>query len=103
MVVKGDHKVVGIVSERDIIRHLSTGSQTAGIKTKDIMKSKVITVETNVTSFQLMQLMTENHIRHVPVTRDGQLVGIVSIGDVVKRLLEKYEQEAEQLKQFINS
>jgi len=47
--------------------------------------------------------MTKNHIRHVPITRDGQLVGIVSIGDVVKRLLEKYEQEAEQLKQFINS
>lgn len=95
--------VIGIVSERDIIRHLSTGAQTAGTKTKDIMTSKVITVETNVTSSQLMQLMTENRIRHVPITRDGHLVGIVSIGDVVKRLLEKYEQEAEQLRQFINS
>ena len=103
VVDKGDHQVVGIVSERDIIRHLSTGGQTAGIKTKDIMTNKVVTVETNVTSSQLMQLMTENHIRHAPITRDGQLVGIVSIGDVVKRLLEKYEQEAEQLKQFINS
>jgi len=50
-----------------------------------------------------MRLMAENHIRHLPITRDGQLVGIVSIGDVVKRLLEKYEQEVEQLKQFINS
>ena len=67
------------------------------------MTSKVITVETNVTASQLMQLMTENRIRHGPITRDGHLVGIVSIGDVVKRLLEKYEQEAEQLRQFINS
>ncbi len=103
VVIDGDNQVIGIVSERDIIRHLSTGTQTAGTKTKDIMTSKVITVETNVTSSQLMQLMTENRIRHVPITRDGHLVGIVSIGDVVKRLLEKYEQEAEQLRQFINS
>jgi CBS domain-containing protein len=103
VVIDGDNQVIGIVSERDIIRHLSTGAQTAGTKTKDIMTSKVITVETNVTSSQLMQLMTENRIRHVPITRDGHLVGIVSIGDVVKRLLEKYEQEAEQLRQFINS
>ena len=50
-----------------------------------------------------MQLMTEYRIRDVPITRDGKLVGIVSIGDVVKRLLEKYEQEAELIKQFINS
>jgi CBS domain-containing protein len=50
-----------------------------------------------------MKLITEHHIRHVPITRDGKLVGIVSIGDVVKRLLEKYEQEAELIKQFINS
>ena len=103
VVVDRDHQVIGIVSERDIIQHLSTGCTTADTFTKNIMTSKVITVETNVTSAQLMQLMTERRIRHVPITRDGKLVGIVSIGDVVKRLLEKYEQEAELIKQFINS
>jgi CBS domain-containing protein len=103
VVVNSDHQVIGIVSERDIIRHLSTGDKTANSVTKNIMTSKVITVENNVTSAQLMQLMTEHRIRHVPITRDGKLVGIVSIGDVVKRLLEKYEQEAELIKQFINS
>ena len=103
VVIDGDNQVIGIVSERDIIRHLSTGGKTANTFTKDIMTSKVITVENNVTSAQLMQLMTEHRIRHVPITRDGKLVGIVSIGDVVKRLLEKYEQEAELIKQFINS
>jgi CBS domain-containing protein len=103
VVVDRDHQVIGIVSERDIIRHLSTGGTTADTLTKNIMTSKVITVENNVTSAQLMQLMTEHRIRHVPITRDGKLVGIVSIGDVVKRLLEKYEQEAELIKQFINS
>ena len=103
VVVDRDQQVIGIVSERDIIRHLSTGGTTADTYAKNIMTSKVITVENNVTSAQLMQLITEHHIRHVPITCDGRLVGIVSIGDVVKRLLEKYEQEAELIKQFINS
>ena len=103
VVVGRDQQVIGIVSERDIIRHLSTGGATADTFTKNIMTSKVITVESNITSAQLMQLMTEHRIRHVPITRDGKLVGIVSIGDVVKRLLEKYEQEAELIRQFINS
>ena len=103
VVVDRDQQVIGIVSERDIIRHLSTGGTTADTFAKNIMTSKVITVENNVTSAQLMQLITEHHIRHVPITCDGKLVGIVSIGDVVKRLLEKYKQEAELIKQFINS
>ena len=103
VVVDRDQQVIGIVSERDIIRHLSTGGTTADTFAKNIMTSKVITVENNVTSAQLMQLITEHHIRHVPITCDGKLVGIVSIGDVVKRLLEKNEQEAELIKQFINS
>ena len=103
VVVDCDQQVIGIVSERDIIRHLSTGGTTADTFAKNIMTNKVITVENNVTSAQLMKLITENHIRHVPITRNGKLVGIVSIGDVVKRLLEKYEQEAELIKQFINS
>ena len=103
VVVDRDQQVIGIVSERDIIRHLSTGGTTADTFAKNIMTSNVITVENNVTSAQLMQLITEHHIRHVPITCDGKLVGIVSIGDVVKRLLDKYEQEAELIKQFINS
>ena len=103
VVVDRNQQVIGIVSERDIIRHLSTGGATAEAFTKNIMTSKVITVESNITSAQLMQLMTEHRIRHLPITRGGKLVGIVSIGDVVKRLLEKYEQEAELIKQFINS
>ena len=103
VVVDRDQQVIGIVSERDIIRHLSTGGTTADTFAKNIMTNRVITVENNVTSSQLMKLITEHHIRHVPITCDGKLVGIVSIGDVVKRLLEKYEQEAELIKQFINS
>ena len=103
VVVDRDQQVMGIVSERHIIQHLSTGGPTVDTFTKNIMTSKVITVKNNVTSAKLMQLMAEHRIRHVPITRNGKLVGIVSIGDVVKRLMEKYQQEAELIKQFINS
>jgi CBS domain-containing protein len=103
VVVGRDQQVIGIVSERDIIRHLSTGGTTVDTFSKNIMTSKVITVENNITSAKLIQLMAEHRIRHVPITRDGKLVGIVSIGNVVKRLMEKYQQEAELIKQFINS
>ena len=70
---------------------------------QDIMTAEVITVDQQVTSSELMHLMTENRIRHVPITKDNKLVGIVSIGDVVKRMLEKYERETKLIKQFINS
>ena len=70
---------------------------------QDIMTAEVIIVDQQVTSLGLMHLMTENRIRHVPITKDNKLVGIVSIGDVVKRMLEKYERETKLIKQFINS
>jgi len=50
-----------------------------------------------------MKLMTENKCRHLPIVSNGQLLGVVSIGDVVKRLLEKYDQELEQMRTFINA
>ena len=67
------------------------------------MTKDVISVTTNVTSSDLMQVMTENKCRHFPIVRGSRLVGMVSIGDVVKRLLEKYNAEVEQMRSFINS
>ncbi|MDB2390860.1 CBS domain-containing protein [Alphaproteobacteria bacterium] len=98
-----DMQVLGILSERDIIRHLSDQKTLAGMVAQDLMTAEVITVDQQVTSSELMHLMTKNRIRHVPITKDNKLVGIVSIGDVVKRMLEKYERETELIKQFINS
>ena len=103
VVVDQGMQVLGILSERDIIRHLSERKTLAGIVAQDLMTAKVITVDQQVSSSELMHLMTENRIRHVPITKDNKLVGIVSIGDVVKRMLEKYERETELIKQFINS
>jgi CBS domain-containing protein len=105
-VVVVDHfnmQVLGILSERDVIHHLSERKKLDGMVAQDIMTAEVITVDQQVTSSELMHLMTENRIRHVPITKDNKLVGIVSIGDVVKRMLEKYERETKLIKQFINS
>ena len=103
VVVDQDMQVLGILSERDIIRHLSEKKPLEGMTAKDLMTVEVITVDQQASSSELMHLMTENRIRHVPITKDNKLVGIVSIGDVVKRMLEKYERETELIKQFINS
>lgn len=103
VVVDQKMQVLGILSERDIIRHLSEKKPLEGMTAKDLMTVEVITVDQQASSSELMQLMTENRIRHVPITKDKKLVGIVSIGDVVKRMLEKYERETELIKQFINS
>ena len=96
-------QVLGILSERDIIRHLSDRKTLEGMAAQDLMTTEVITIDQQATSSELMHLMTENRIRHVPITKDNKLVGIVSIGDVVKRMLEKYERETKLIKQFINS
>ena len=96
-------QVLGILSERDIICHLSDRKTFEGMAAQDLMTTEVITVDQQATSSELMHLMTENRIRHVPITKDNKFVVIVSIGDVVKRMLEKYERETELIKQFINS
>ena len=69
----------------------------------DLMTTDPILTTAEVTSSDLMKLMTDHKIRHIPIVKEDQLLGIVSIGDVVKRLLEKLERETEQLRTFINS
>lgn len=69
----------------------------------DLMTTDPILTTAEVTSLDLMKLMTDHKIRHIPIVKGDQLLGIVSIGDVVKRLLQKLERETEQLWTFINS
>ena len=103
VVVSKNGKIEGIVSERDIVRRLSWSVTINDLTASDVMTKDVISVTTNVTSSDLMQVMTENKCRHLPIVRGNRLVGMVSIGDVVKRLLEKYNTEVEQMRSFINS
>ncbi len=93
----------GIISERDIVRKLAHGGDISLLLASDIMTKEVVSVSTEASSSDLMQIMTQNKFRHLPIVSNGELLGIVSIGDVVKRLLEKYENEAEQMRSFINS
>jgi len=103
VVTSEENTLEGIISERDIVRHLARSKTIDGLMASDIMTKDVVTVTTSVSSSELMQIMTKNKFRHLPIISEGELIGVVSIGDVVKRMLEKYEAEAEQMRSFINS
>ena len=103
-VTNKNEEVIGIVSERDIVKNLNNCVvDITSEKVATIMTKSVISAPKTVSSSDLMEIMTENKIRHVVIMEEKALLGIVSIGDVVKRLMEKLEGEAEQLRSFINS
>ena len=104
VVVDGKGAIAGIVSERDVVRALSQHSGAAMGKTvADIMTKKVRTCSPTDTEAELMGLMTELRIRHLPVLEGGKLAGMISIGDVVKLRIESVEREAEEMKTYIAS
>ena len=104
VVVVDGKRVVGILSERDVVRHLGTDwTALASRPVSDVMTKNVVTVSRFATVADLMERMTERRIRHMPIVENGELVGIVSIGDVVKRKIEETEQEATALKEYIAS
>src|SRR5436305_6458643 len=93
--------VAGILSERDIVRHL--GSDPAALLKRPVsecMTATVVTCTRDNTVASLMEQMTRFRIRHIPILENGVLVGIVSIGDVVKRKIEEAEQEASALREY---
>lgn len=96
--------IAGIVSERDVVRAMRGDAATVLGKTaRDIMTVKVRTCQPSDSESDLMQLMTENRIRHLPVVVNGRLAGMVSIGDVVKLRIETIEREADHMKSYIAS
>ena len=102
-VVDDSGSLVGILSERDLVQSLPQDIDLDTHKAADLMTTDLIVTSIEVSSSDLMKLMTEHKIRHIPIVSEEGLLGIVSIGDVVKRLLEKLERETEQLRMFINS
>jgi CBS domain-containing protein len=96
--------LVGIFSERDAVRALAT-SGAAALETTvaDLMSSDVQTCDEATTVTELMGLMTERRIRHLPVVHKGQLVGIVSIGDVVKARFDELEHEKKDLLDYVSA
>ncbi len=95
-------EVQGIVSERDVVRGLATGAEVLDRAVATIMTAEVRTCEPNEPIDSLMALMTNQRIRHVPVTVEGRLTGIISIGDVVKSRIGELEFERDQLSGYVS-
>ena len=97
-----DRRVVGILSERDIVRALAErGAGALDEPVSGTMTRKVSTCTENETVSAIMERMTEGKFRHVPVVEQGRLVGIVSIGDIVKHRLQQMEREQAAMRDYI--
>ncbi|KCZ45820.1 MULTISPECIES: CBS domain-containing protein [unclassified Hyphomonas] len=95
-------EIVGVLSERDIVRHVArNGASALNIHVGDAMTRDVITIESTTKVDDAMQLMTDRRVRHLPVLRNDRLIGVVSIGDLVKWKIAETEAEAEAMKSYI--
>jgi len=103
LVVSRDGRAIdGIVSERDVVRALAAGDGTMHQPVSSIMTARVFTAPPEAHVDELMHVMTEKRVRHIPVTdEEGGLIGIVSIGDIVKTRLEELEGERARLLEYI--
>jgi CBS domain-containing protein len=96
------HAVLGIISERDIVRAIGAGSSSAlDEPVSRYMTAKVTTVGESTTIDEAMTVMSNGRFRHLPVVEDGRLVGIVSIGDIVKRHVNALDSERRALRDYI--
>jgi CBS domain-containing protein len=104
LVVMEAGRLAGIVSERDYARKVVLqGRSSATTPVRDIMTPDVIKVGLNDTTDRCMQLVTDRRIRHLPVVEGGAVVGVVSIGDLVKAVIEDQQVEIDQLQRYIAS
>jgi len=102
LVVLENDEIVGIMSERDYARKIMLmGRQSQDTPVKDIMTREVYGVHDGTTAEECMALMTDKHIRHLPVCKEGKLAGIISIGDVVKAVITDQKVKIENLENYI--
>ncbi len=102
VLVQEDDTIAGIFTERDYLQKVALQSLSSReITVGDVMSSPVISAEPGDSIKQCMETMTTCRCRHLPVVENGKLLGIISIGDLVKRILEEKESEIEQLNQYI--
>jgi CBS domain-containing protein len=104
LILGADHRVVGILSERDIVRALGErGAEVLGEPVSRSMTRNVSTCTEKETISSIMERMTEGKFRHMPVVEQGRLVGIISIGDVVKHRVREMEQDSAAMHDYILS
>jgi CBS domain-containing protein len=102
LLVLTEQKLVGIFSERDYARKVVLkGKSSNDAKVSEVMTSKLITIDTKHSIDQCMQIMTDNHIRHLPIVNDTQVMGLISIGDVVREMIAYQKSMIEQLQSYI--
>lgn len=102
LLVMNADALVGIISERDYARKvILKGRSSAETKVSDIMSSSLITVSPDDSIEHCMVLCTERHIRHLPVLDDAKVVGVLSIGDLVKSVISEQAEQLRQLQQYI--
>jgi CBS domain-containing protein len=104
VLVMKEGRIEGILSERDIVRVL--GERGAGVLNEpvdEVMTRKVVSCRPSDTVSGIMEMMTLGKFRHLPVLEDGRVVGLISIGDIVKRRVSEYEAEQEALRDYIKT
>ncbi len=102
LVMEGD-RIVGIVTERDYARKIALKGRTSTLtQVRDVMTTSVMFVKPVQTSEECMALMTDNRLRHLPVIKDDKLIGLISIGDLVKHIISEQKFVIEQLEQYIS-
>ena len=102
VVVDETDRIVGIISERDIVRAIAEqGERVLTTPLSTVMTHKVVTCSESETVNDVMTRMTRGRFRHLPVVENGELTGIISIGDVVRARIEQVEREAEDMRAYI--
>jgi CBS domain-containing protein len=102
LMIMRDGALIGIMSERDIVRAIPKyGADFLSLTVEQLMTRSVVTCGPHARVHQIMQKMTEKHFRHMPVLEDGKLIGMISIGDVVKTRLDELETEGAHMRNFI--
>ncbi len=102
LMVTDDETVVGLISERDYARKIVLKDKTSrGVAVSEIMTREMIRIDPHENVEGCMELMTDNRVRHLPVFENDRLVGMVSIGDIVKTIIQHKEEIIEQLEDFI--
>jgi len=102
IVLDDTERLAGILSERDLVRELARrGTESLSVRVADVMTPRVVTCGPDDTIEELMTLMTNGRFRHVPVLEDNRVIGVISIGDVVKRRIADAEHEAREMRAYI--
>jgi len=104
MPVTRDRAVIGVFSERDVIYGLRKhGPQVLALRVEDVMTAPAVTVDPETSVLAALSLMTRRRIRHLPVLQDDTMVGLVSIGDLVKHRIDQIQSEAEAMRAYIQT